>query len=163
MTDSVYWESPVPVAIIERYIDEYVFDFDAVKACQRLGYSPEVAQQQAVLIMRDPGTQTRLREAMEDQRLDSRLPNRVISMLMREANDYGEGSTGAARVSALRQLSNILGMDDLPQKQKEIEADVVDGSVMVLPQIADVSNWEETAVAAQENLRDGKTYDGREG
>jgi len=157
-----YFNDPIPFDVIDRFVEEYIFDFDAVKACQRLGYAPEVAEQQARLIMRDPGTHGKLRGAMEEGALDCRLPNRVVSMLIREANDYGEGSTGASRVSALRQLASILGMDNLPQKQKDLESETIDGSIMLLPEIADVTDWEEVATEAQEGLKQGKVMKGVE-
>lgn len=154
MNQNTYFEQAVPRDVIDRFIEEFVFDYDAVKACQRLGYTLDEAMHHAKIFLNDPVTHACLRDAMEGPQINEGLPNKIIAMLMREANDYGANATGAARVSALRLLSVIMGMDDLPRKQKESDTKTIDGQVLVAPAIADIDAWEDTAVAVQSSLLD---------
>lgn len=148
---STYFDEPLPMEQIREFVQEYLFDFDSVASCQRMGFSFEASCSQGPAFLKDPGTQRAIRESMESDELPVGMKNRVVSLLVKEANERGPNASHAARVSALRQLSLIYGMEDIPGKDAERNK-TIEGTVMVVPGIAEADDWEETAQLQQQKL-----------
>ena len=115
-----------------RFVNEYLVDYNYVKAAIRIGYGIEVAEQYADKLKRDPYVQKLLSEndIAEFNSSDITEANklRVLNSLVREANFTGENCSHAARVSALAKLASILGMD-APEKKDVIHSGSVDYNV----------------------------------
>lgn len=138
-----------------KFVDEYLLDYDQTAAAIRIGFSASFAQTYAERFMLEPYVRKRITDMQtalaEDDRLEAELDRRRIRAgLMREAHYRGPGSSHAARVSALAKLASIRDMD-APIKTK---TDVtMRGGVMLVPAIASIEDWEKAAQASQGNLQ----------
>ncbi len=141
----------------DKFVDEYLLDFDQTAAAIRVGFSASFAQTYAEKFMTEPYVRQRIaamQTAMaEDDKLEVELDRRRIrAALMREAHYRGPGSSHAARVSALAKLASIRDMD-APTK---IKSDLtMRGGVMMVPAIASLEEWEKAAQASQGDLQKG--------
>lgn len=139
----------------DKFVDEYLLDFDQTAAAIRVGFSASFAQTYAEKFMSEPYVRQHiaaLQTALaEDDKLEAELDRRRIrAALMREAHYRGPGSSHAARVSALAKLASILDMD-APTK---IKSDLtMRGGVMMVPAIASLEEWEKAAQASQSDLQ----------
>ncbi|MEG0324025.1 MAG: hypothetical protein RR619_08515, partial [Raoultibacter sp.] len=88
-----------------------------------------------------------------DEQLERR---RIIEALKAEAYNKGPGSSASARVTALKQLALIYGME--APKKASVDVKAASG-VMVVPMIASVENWENAATETQNKLVE-ETLDG---
>lgn len=95
----------------QRFIDEYLIDYNATQACIRAGYSEHTAQAIGTENLTKP-----LIKAEIDRRVklleESALVTKemVIKGLLKEAEDCAEGSSHSARVSAWAHLGKHLNM-----------------------------------------------------
>lgn len=95
----------------QRFVEEYLIDLNATQAAIRAGYSEKTAQEQSSRLL----SNVMVQEAV--QRAKNKLSERteltvdmVVNGLLKEAQDYAEGSTQSARVSAWAHLGKHLGM-----------------------------------------------------
>lgn len=95
----------------QRFVDEYLIDLNATQAAIRAGYSEKTAKEIGSENLTKPNIAKAIQEAQ------SRLSNKaqvtvemVVQGLLKEAQDYAEGSTQSARVSAWAHLGKHLGM-----------------------------------------------------
>ncbi len=95
----------------ERFVREYLVDCNATAAAVRAGYSPHTAVKIGSENLRKPDIQSRLSQlrAEQDQRTEV-TADWVVTRLREEADRTDEGSTHAARVSALTTLAKIKGL-----------------------------------------------------
>ena len=96
----------------DRFVNEYLEDFDAVSALVRCGYAIQFAKDYAPRFMAEPYTLNRVKERQLEigvQTDDDIHRRRIIAKLYREADNMA--SNGGSRVSALAQLSKILGIE----------------------------------------------------
>jgi len=99
----------------DRFVSSYLEDFNEVRAAIRIGYAESYAREFGPRFMREPYVLNKLAE--EQKRLGitddkDRERIQIIAMLKREAmRDNAQGGTGSSRVSALVQLSKILGIE----------------------------------------------------
>lgn len=139
----------------EKFVSEYLLDYDQTAAAIRIGFSASFAATYAENFMQEPYVRKRIAEMQtaltEDEKLEADLDRRRIRAgLMREAHYRGPGSSHAARVAALGKLANIREMD-APVK---IKSDVTHrGGVMMVPGIANFDEWEKAAQASQTDLQ----------
>lgn len=136
---------------LDRFVEQFLRDYDAVEACRRMGYGPEHARQFAISFMDTPYVASRIRdveEAEKDEEDEAEmLRRRVKAGLMREANNFGEGSSQSARVAALTALGKIAGME------KNTVEHTHKGGVMFAPATAtDIDAWEQSAMGNQQEL-----------
>lgn len=137
-------------ALRDQFVEEYMFDTDGVKACQRLGFSISFAEQYALTFLSESYVQQRIRArtlaaAPDPERQRGTDEMQVRAVLMRWANcDHGPTAVAAAR-----QLCAMFGFDN---KTREEEDDAALGGVMVVPGIASIEEWEKTAMASQQQL-----------
>jgi len=140
----------------EWFVSEYLFDYRPYDACLRMGFEEPHATEYARKFMKDSYVQRTIRRYIEEQEDNSEFESevqkrQVKAALIREANYHGGDSSHGARVQALGKLVSIFGMD----APKKVESNVnVQGGIMVVPAIASVDNWQQSAVTAQQNLID---------
>ena len=147
--------SPGEKALRTRFVDEYMFDYSATAAAIRCGFGNSFAETYATQFMQEPYVRKMIadrQQALSDNpKEEAELTKRRIrAALLREAHYRGPGSSHAARVSALGQLKQVYGMD-APTKISATHEHR--GGVMMVPAIADVTDWEAAAVASQEALQ----------
>lgn len=138
----------------DRFVQEYFVDYDALRACLRLGYDAGLAPRYAIEFMDEPYVQKKIAErriepAVDPKTEEAETKRRIREMLLAEASYRGPGSSHAARVSALSQLKAIYGMD----AAQKIDHNITRGGVMKVPGISSIDNWEAEAERNQEKLR----------
>lgn len=147
--------SEVEKELRDRFVTQYLIDFDAWAAALRIGLVKTVAGQYAQDFMEDPYVRQQISErqhAIATDPLEAEKANkrRVEAALMKEAHYKGPGSTHGARVQALAKLATIYDMD-APIKMK---SDVLHrGGVMVIPAMAGVEDWQKAALSSQAKLQ----------
>lgn len=139
-------------AMRERFVEEYLKDEDAILAASRCGFQFGFAKEIGIKFLGEAYVQKRLQERREKPPEDAaaeeeRLRLKVLRRLESEASDMRNSSS--SRVAALAKLAVILGMDAPTKSQQTITHQ---GGVMMVPQIADLGQWEKTATKAQELL-----------
>jgi hypothetical protein len=140
-------------ALRDLFVSEYLIDYDQVKAAQRCGFTLQFAQEYGRRFMEEAYVQRRLNEVRfmktDDRSTEEYDKVRIRTSLMREAHNYGPGSTHAGRVAALSKLATLYGME----APKKIDANIQHrGGVMAVPGIASLDDWEKQASASQDNL-----------
>lgn len=139
----------------DKFVSEYLLDYDQTAAAIRVGFAASFAQTYAEKFMTEPYVRKKITEMQnalaEDEKLEAELDRRRIRAgLMREAHYRGPGSSHAARVAALGKLASIRDMD-APLK---VKSDVTHrGGVMMVPGIASLEEWEKAAQASQGDLQ----------
>ena len=142
----------------DRYVQEYVVDYDAYAACIRLGYQPAYAKEFCVRFMNEPYVLNKLKqqETIGDEQDDETTQKRkIVSALWREANNKGAGSSQAARVAALSKLSAFYGMDAAIRTKTELtgkDGKPLGEGVFVVPGLATAAEWAAEAEQQQEEL-----------
>jgi len=153
--------TPKEVALRDKFVTEYLKDFDSLSAAIRTGYSMSYAREFAVKLMQDAYVlqQIRLRNAedIESPEAKEEMRKRVIAGLLLEANYKGPGSSQAARVAAWSKLANIEGMEAPRRSSTELTGP--DGQplsngagLFVVPGIMTIEDWEKQAAAQQAAL-----------
>jgi hypothetical protein len=141
-------------ALRDSFVAEYLIDYSATRACMRLGFPKEFAEEWAQKLMAEPYVQKKLAamslQKPADEKQEAEFERaRVKNRLMYEAHYYGPGSSQAARVAALAQLTKIFGLE----AAKKVDVNVKDrGGVMRAPGIADLNDWEQAASSSQDSL-----------
>lgn len=135
----------------DRFIAEYLFDFNGPLAIIRAGGATSTAPKIASQYLHEPYVAKKIRaciEALEEAEIINR--KRVLAGLVREAHYQGIGASHSARVAAYAKLAQILGMD-APLK---IDARVkFAGGVMLVPMPQNTEDWEKMAEQKQIELK----------
>lgn len=154
----------------DKFISEYLRDYNAYASCVRIGFMDEEAFETAKAFMEEPYVKRGIADA-EDSRAKhlrvtesedlSQLPagfvphneetdkQRIVSGLFREAFYKGPGATHNSRVSALGTLAKIYKLD----KEEAKDIDVIRSNVMVVPAMVSPEQWEAAAAAQQAQLK----------
>lgn len=100
-------------ALRDRFVTEYLEDFNVFAAAQRVGYNDEYAKTWGPKLFHEPYVQRRIAEMQKELDIDEKETHRrrIISTLYRESNYFGPGSSHGARVAALSKLSAMFGFD----------------------------------------------------
>ena len=144
--------------IRDKFVAEYLVDYDAYKSCIRIGYAPAYAKDFCVRFMAEPYVLNKLKATEFDPGapLDiEQEKRRVLAGLWREANNFGAGSSQAARVAALSKLSAFYGMDAPKKTQTEVtgpDGQPLGAGVFVVPGMVTAEEWAKQAEAQQEEL-----------
>ena len=138
----------------DRFVGEYLKDYDAFGAALRAGFMSTMAKDYASKFLEEPYVQSEIarleRAAAEDPKAEEEQRKRfILASLTREANYRGPGSSHAARVAALAKLGNFLDMDGVQKTKNE---HLHRGGVMAVPGIASLEEWEKAARTSQETL-----------
>lgn len=95
----------------QRFVEEYLIDLNATQAAIRAGYSEKTAAVIGAENLIKPNIQKAIEEAKKQISKRTELTvDMVVNGLLKEAQDYAEGSTQSARVSAWAHLGKHLGM-----------------------------------------------------
>lgn len=95
----------------QRFVEEYLIDLNATQAAIRAGYSEKTAYSVGHENLKKPEIQKAIEEAKKQVSKRTELTvDMVVNGLLKEAQDYAEGSTQSARVSAWAHLGKHLGM-----------------------------------------------------
>lgn len=144
-------------ALRDVFVKEYLVDFDAFAAALRCGFMRSFAGEYATKFMEEPYVRQQIQLHQLDVQTnvplteDEYTKKKIIARLMKEAHFEGKGSSHAARVAALGKLASLHGMDVKVAPGSD-GMGVHRGGVMAVPAIADINEWEATAVASQERL-----------
>lgn len=142
----------------DRFVAEYLTDYDHYKAAIRIGYAPAYAKDFGQRFMTEPYVLGKIRDAeggtTNDLDIDVQK-KMIVAALWREAKNMGAGSSQAARVAALAKLSAFYGMD--APKTSKTELTGADGlplgsGVFVVPGMVTAEEWAKQAEAQQEEL-----------
>lgn len=157
-----YWDplvmqqelSPAERVLRDRFVEQYLIDYDAWAAAVRCGFLRSVAMEYAQHFMTEPYVrqqiEARKHAAPEDPRkLRTERQCKVEELLWELAYYKGPGASHAARVSATTKLCNIYDMDGAAKLKAEVTHR---GGVMMVPAIASIEAWEAEASKAQDEL-----------
>jgi hypothetical protein len=137
----------------QQFVTEYLKDYDARKACLRIGYSNLFAKDFAERFMNEPYTVKLIAEyeggTLPGEEIDDeKEKKRILNALWREANSMG--SPAAARVAALSKLTAIFGME--APTRSHIDVNNNEGGVFVVPGIMNEDQWSNQAAKQQSDL-----------
>lgn len=144
--------TPAMKAKRDRFITEFVKDFNGPMAYVRAGGPYTSAVKMSGEFLREPYVAQRIWEVI-DSLEEAEIINRkhVLAGLVREANFTGIGASHGARVSAYAHLAKILGME---QTNINLKGDIkFRGGVMLVP-APDPMAWEQAAAEAQKQLKE---------
>lgn len=141
--------SPQTKFRIERYVTEYVKDFNGVRAALRFGCgTPRYAVKVANGMKSHPYFQKVLHvvvRSMQEKQMFTR--SQVIAGLVREAND--DTADSSSRTRALVQLSKIYGMEVV-----RLQGEVTHTSkVIVIPAGMSLEEWQAAAELQQQQIK----------
>lgn len=151
--------SPEEKALRDLFVTEFLVDFDQIKAAQRCGFNWQFAVEYARKFMAEPYVQQRISQLQSlmprnEEELLKYNKRRIQERLLFEAHYQGPGSSQAARVAALKALSDMYGMGSVAQARTAGANQAgLAGGVMVVPEIANVDDWESQAMQNQKDLR----------
>ena len=95
----------------QRFVEEYLIDLNATQSAIRAGYSEKTAEQLGYQLLQKTSVLKAIEEAKNQVSKRTELTvDMVVNGLLKEAQDYAEGSTQSARVSAWAHLGKHLGM-----------------------------------------------------
>lgn len=108
-------------ALRQRFVAEYLADYDSVGAAIRLGYQEAFAQQYAKQFLAEPYTLKLIKEKEAEFGIlteDDQHRKKIVAGLYREA--HSRFNSGSARVAALTQLAKIIGIEAPVKTQQEV-------------------------------------------
>lgn len=108
-------------ALRQRFVAEYLVDYDAIGAAIRLGYQEAFAQQYAKQFLTEPYTLKLIKEKEAEFGIlteDDQHRKKIVAGLYREA--HSRFNSGSARVAALTQLAKIIGIEAPVKTQQEV-------------------------------------------
>lgn len=108
-------------ALRQRFVAEYLADYDAIGAAIRLGYQEAFAQQYAKQFLTEPYTLKLIKEKEAEFGIlteDDQHRKKIVAGLYREA--HSRFNSGSARVAALTQLAKIIGIEAPVKTQQEV-------------------------------------------
>lgn len=100
-------------ALRDRFVNEYVKDYNAFCAALRLGYAEAYATQYSQQFLREPYTQQRLAQVQEEigDAEEDQHRKRIVAGLYRLAEERGMGSSHGGRVAAYNTLVKVMGLE----------------------------------------------------
>lgn len=144
----------------DKFVKEYLKDYNAIAACIRVGYSSTFAKEFSVRFMNETYVLNKIKQlevAPDDNDIEDEATQKrkVYAALWREANHFGMGSSQSARVAALAKISAFLGMDAPTRSQQELtgkDGQPLGAGVLVIPGVMTADQWAAQAEAQQAEL-----------
>ena len=144
----------------DKFVIEYLKDYDAFAACIRIGYAHAFAKEFCARFMTETYVLNKIKQVelkpLEEEDLNETTQKRkVYAALWKEANSFGFGTSQSARVAALAKLSSFLGMDAPTRSQQELtgkDGKPLGAGVFVIPGVMSTEQWAEQAEAQQAEL-----------
>lgn len=155
--------SPEEKALRDAFVLQYLRDSDWQNAALRMGYTQEtclefarqmsdcpyvrraIADATAPDWLKPDPEADKLNKFSEDPEV---LQRQVIATLQREMHARGAGSSQQGRIAAAKELARIYKMGETEDTTKVVQ------SVMVVPQIGSVDDWEKAAKDQQAKLKE---------
>lgn len=148
-----------------RFIGEYIRDFSIYASSVRMGYMGDDAVAFGKAMLDEPYVRREVAKYQETRfvpevskpaepvnqytkQTEEQERQQIISMLFKEANYNGPGSTQASRVSALGRLADIYRIGKDADK-----GSTTSQNVMIVPALGSVDDWEKRAQLQQEALK----------
>ena len=101
----------MPTTKQQRFIDEYLIDFNATQAAIRAGYSQDTAKQQGSRLLSNVDVRAAIDDAIRERSSRALVSQDAVLLgLLEEARHTGDGSSHSARVSAWAHIGKHLGM-----------------------------------------------------
>jgi phage terminase small subunit len=95
----------------DRFVENYVIDFNASRAAVSAGYSERTARSIASELLTKPDIRSAIKLHLEKLSTETFINREMIlTGLLKEAMDRGERSTSASRVSAWDKLAKVSGL-----------------------------------------------------
>jgi len=95
----------------QRFVEEYVIDFNATRAAVSAGYSEKTARSISSELLTKPYIRSEIKTHLDELSTDSFVSREVIlTGLLKEAMGTGKNSTPASRVNAWAQLGKLSGL-----------------------------------------------------
>lgn len=144
-------------ALRDKFVKEYLQDYDQVAAAMRIGYPKSYAREFAARFMEEPYVAKKIKEleqAVTEEDIESER-RRIKAGLVREANYFGPGASQAARVAALSKLAQMAGMDAPTRVQSELtgaNGEPLGAGTFVVPGMMTIEEWEKAAADQQAQL-----------
>jgi hypothetical protein len=134
----------------DKFVAEYLSDYDALQAAMRIGYSLAFAKEYSIKLMQDPYVLQQIKKTEGDtvSNEPEDVKKRIVAGLMREANFRGAGSSQSARVAAWSKLASLYQMDVVPKGAEEGEG----AGEFVVPGMITEEEWTRRAAAQQTAL-----------
>lgn len=107
----------------ERFVTEYLVDYNAYAACLRVGFHSQFATDYAKKFMEESFVRKLIKQhelAAESEGEADTNKRRIMAALFKEANYHGPGSSHSARVSALAKLTTLFGMDAPTKSESKV-------------------------------------------
>lgn len=120
----------------QRFVEEYLADYDAFAAAIRIGYQEAFAQQYAKQFLTEPYTLKLIKEKEAEFGIlteEDQHRKKIVAGLYREA--HSRFNSGAARVAALTQLAKIIGIEAPVKTELKVEAEQQDLSNLSLDEL----------------------------
>lgn len=120
----------------QRFVEEYLADYDAFAAAIRIGYQEAFAQQYAKQFLTEPYTLKLIKEREAEFGIlteEDQHRKKIVAGLYREA--HSRFNSGAARVAALTQLAKIIGIEAPVKTELKVEAEQQDLSNLSLDEL----------------------------
>jgi len=148
LDDEEQFLTEAELAMRNRFAREYVIDYDGFKACLRIGFTKSAALKWSNILLLEGYVNRKIKEFElkkgEESDTQKQEDVSIVMSVLREAAQKGPFNT---RVSAAATMAKILGMDKEAKTDEEIK-----GGVLMIPEIADVSQWEIIATESQKQL-----------
>ena len=109
-------------ALRQRFVAEYLADYDAFAAAIRLGYQEAFAQQYAKQFLTEPYTLKLIKEKEAEFGIlteEDQHRKKIVAGLYREA--HSRFNSGSARVAALTQLAKIIGIEAPVKTEQQVK------------------------------------------
>lgn len=101
----------MPTTKQQRFIDEYLIDFNATQAAIRAGYSQNTAKQQGSRLLSNVDVRAAIDDAIRERNSRALVSQDAVLLgLLEEARHTGDGSSHSARVAAWAHIGKHLGM-----------------------------------------------------
>jgi len=95
----------------DRFVEEYVIDFNASRAAISAGYSEKTSRSIASELLTKPDIRNAIKMHLDKLSAETFINREMIlSGLLKEAMDRGERSTSASRVNAWDKLAKVSGL-----------------------------------------------------
>lgn len=100
-----------------RFVSKYVNHWNGIRAARELGYKDAPAKKIAEKFLSEPFTQDLIEKAMLKIEAEDIVSRQAIMMgLWRESLDQGKGTSQMGRITALKAMAKIKGMEQPEQK-----------------------------------------------
>lgn len=142
------------VLLRRAFVQEYMHCRNAYDACLKLGFLQPYAEDWAKRFMHEGLVRRLIGEAEKAQNPEEQYEiqrRRYVAWGEREANYFGPGASHAARVSAIKFLTELEGMSNAGPQELEVTHK---GGVMQVPGLMSPDSWGDLAAESQRGLKE---------